>query len=453
MAINSNPTNNPTIKWGAIFIIALMLLSGVAVFIGSQNPSTPTNTSNQTPENVEQYSAEDVSGTIAEVFNTAIVGGKTSDGDKTVIDSRIKTIPGVESISSQFSPLSSDGSVTYIANLTLSSSTDHAQFADAVTQLELFDSPEVYFQASAQVEKEHEVLNAKGQLTRITLPNVQIQAIVSPLTIKGDSITGSLAAAFDGTKLVSAYLLEMQNLTASPTPISLSHEYPIQTLHASLSITGTLDYYPGLSSDSISSGINSLPSVSGVAVPFFPAVNTTLFVDYPDANTISSDLNAFVQNNPQSFDSFSLFPNGFSVGLTNTRVNAAKELLSTKVNELTSSNAALSFTPPRTQFLLDVNTTTPSTTLLASAIENYFNALDANADVQVYQNGIVSAQTLSPFDSNVSYAVPNNEISVALTPGHSVGDLVNVLINAIALRGELVYVNGVESRDENLTFI
>jgi hypothetical protein len=182
-------------------------------------------------------------------------------------------------------------------------------------------------------------------------------------------------------------------------------------------------------------------------------VNITLFVDYHDANVFSSDLNTFVQNNPQSFESFSLFPNGFSVKLTNTRVNDATELLSTKVNELTSSNVALSFTPPRTQFLLDVNTLNASTVTLASAIENYFNTLDANASVQIYQNGTVFAQTLSPFDSNVSYTVPNSEISVALTPGHSVGDVVKILINAIALRGEIVYVNGVESRDENLTFI
>ena len=447
-------TTNSTVKWGAIFIIGLMILSGVAVFFGSQyatnQPATPPDTNPATPE---QFFGTDVQGTIVEIFNTAIVGGQTSNGDKTVFDEKLQSIPGVESVTSQFSPLNQDGSVTYIANLNLSADMDHASFADAVYALELFDAPEVYFQASAQVEAEHEVKNSNEQLTRIKLPNTQIQAIVSPLTRKGDIIIGSLAATFQGTKLVSAYLLETQNVTASPTPISFSGSFPIHTLNPSLAVTGMLDYYPGLSLESLSGDVDAIPGVSGVSVPFFPSVSKTLEVQFSDANTHTNDLNAFVTTHPESFDSFALSTSGFSVNLTNASVNEARVLLSTKINELTASNTLLSFTAPRTQFLIDANTSDNSNADIALLIQNYFNALDANASIEVYQNGTVSAESISSPDSNAVFPVPFGEIEVSVFPGHDVNDLVNVFINSIALRGELAYINGVETREEDLSFI
>lgn len=450
MAIGTS-SNNSIVKWGSIFIIVLMLLSGVAVFFGSkssnQNKSpTPTD---QTPTNAEQFSGEDVQGTIVEVFNAAIVGGQTSDGDKTEIDVQLKTIPGVESLTSQFSPLNKDGSVTYIANISISSDTDHTAFADAVSQLNLFDSPEVYFQASIQIQTEQEVKNSKQQLTRITLPNAQIQAIVSPLTQKGDVITGVLAASFQGTQLVSAYLLETQNVTASPTPISLTKEYSIKSLQPVLSVVGTVDYFPGLSSQLFSADIQEISNVESVSIPFFPSVNNQLVVEYADANTMTGDLNTFVSTHPESFDQFFISQNGFVVGLKNVNVNEAKDLLSSKINELTSTHdAQITFTPPRTQFLIDANTSAVSNASVAAAIQNYFASFDSNASIEIYQNGLVSAAELAPIDSNVTYPLESGEIPVVVFPGHKEGDLVTIMVNAIALRGKIEYVNGVESLQE-----
>ncbi len=442
-------TTNSTVKWGALFIIVLMLLSGVAVFFGSQTATQPT-PNDTTPQNVEQFTGEDVQGTIVEVFSSAIVGGQTSDGDKTEIDALLQTISGVQSITSQFSPLQQDGSVTYIANLTLSVDVDRAAFAEDVLALELFDAPEIYFQASVQVESEHEVLNSKGQLTRITLPSSQIQSIVSPLTTKGDVISGTLAATFQGTKMVSAYLLETQNITASPTPISFSGEYSIQSLTPTLSITGEVDYFPGLSAESLSGDVESIAGVSGVTVPYFPAVDNTLLVEYSDINRLASDLNTFVSTHPESFDTFTRTTSGFSVRLTNATVSEAKTLLSQKINELSASNILLSFTAPRTQFLIDANTLDASNEDVSLLVENYFDSLDANASIEVYQNGTISASAITAPDTGESYSVSSGAIDVSVSPGHDVNDIITIYINAIALRGELVYVNGVETPENGL---
>lgn len=439
--------SNSTVKWGALFIIGLMLLSGVAVFFGSQatsqNPTTPN-----TPLQNESFFSEEVQGTIVEVFNTAVVGGQTSDGDKTEIDELLQTIPGVERISSQFSDLSGAGSVTYIANITLATGTDRGAFAEAVYELDLFDNPEVYFQASAQVAQEQEVLNSKQQLTRITLPNAQIQAIALPLTQKGDIISGSLAATFNGTNLVSAYILETQNVTASPTPISLSGEYSISTLQPSLAVAGMVDYYPGLSAEQLTSDVRALPGITAVSAPFFPSVNNILSVSWSDANTWTNDLNTFVSTRPESFSGFFSIPNGFAVQLNQVNVSEAKVLLENKVNELTSSNIILSFTPPRTQFLLDVNTSSVNNTPASSAIDAYFASLDANAALEIYQDGTVSVESVSAPDTNALFPVPNGVIPVSVFPGHAEGDIVKLLINAIALRGEIAYITGVESSEE-----
>ncbi len=447
MAISTNPTNNSTVKWGALFIIALMLLSGVAVFFGSQSASQ-TNSTSPTPANAEQFFGEDVSGTVVQVFNTAIVGGQMSDGDKTEIDAQLKSLAGVESITSQFSPLNQDGSVTYIANVTISSETDRASFAEAVIALDLFDTPEIYFQASAQVETQQEVLNTKQQLTRITLPSAQIQAIVSPVTQSGDAISGSLAATFQGTQLVSAYILETQNITASPTPISLTQDFPLQSLQPTLSVVGNVDYFPGLSQELLSADLKEIPLVTSVSVPFFPAVNNQLQVRFADANVLQADLNAFVASKPESFSSFLPTADGFVVGLNQVTAQEGKSLVENKINELRSVNTLIDFSSTRTQFLLDINTSSDSTTSVASAIENYFQSLDANASVEVYQNGFVTAVELVPSDGNTTYPLDEGFFPVAVWPGHQAGDAVNIVVNAIALRGKVVYVNGIESRVE-----
>lgn len=439
--------SNSTVKWGALFIIGLMLLSGVAVFFGSQTATQNPNTPN-TPLQNESFFAEEVSGTIVEVFNTAVVGGQTSDGDKTEIDELLQSLPGVERISSQFSDLSGAGSVTYIANITLATGTDRGAFAEAVYELDLFDNPEVYFQASAQVAQEQEVLNSQQQLTRITLPNAQIQAIALPLTVKGDVISGSLAATFNGTNLVSAYILETQNITASPTPISLSGEYSISTLQPSLAVAGMVDYFPGLSAEQLISEVNELPGTTSVTAPFFPAVNNVLSIQWEDANAWTNDLNTFVSTHPESFSAFYMIPNGFAVQLNQVNVNEAKVLVENKVNELTSSNIVLAFTPPRTQFLLDVNTSSVNNASVTSAIDAYFISLDANAALEIYQDGTISVESVSAPDSNAVFPVPNATIPVSVLPGHAQGDVVKLLINAIALRGEIAYITGVESSEE-----
>ncbi len=442
---NNTKTPNSSVKWGAIFIIFLMLLSGVAVFFGSQSATNqPTNPTDTTQTPLEQFSADDVSGTMVEIFNTAIVGGQTSDGDKTIFDEQLQSIPGVESVTSQFSPLNADGSVTYIANLNLSSSVDRAAFADAVYALDLFDSPEVYFQASVQVSAEHEVKNSKGQLTRITLPNTQIQAIVSSLTQKGDTINGTLAATFQGTKLVSAHLLETQNITASPSQISFSGEYPIKSLKAGLLVRGELDYFPGLSSENLSGEVAAINGVSSVAVPFLPFVNNTVFAEFKDASMFSSDLNSYFATHPESFESFSLTPIGFSVNLKNINFAEAKDLLSMKINEITSSNAVLSFTAPRTQFLIDANTTTASNSNTATRIQDYFESLDANAKIDIYQQGFFTIDSLTPPDTNIIYSIPNGEVSMAILPGRQVGDIIKGRIYATTSRGEISFPSGEE---------
>ena len=446
MAISTTPKSS-SIKWGAILIIALMLLSGVAVFVGSQSATQePTDT---TTTEFHQYTAEEVQGTILEVFSSAIVAGDVIETDKTVIDAAIQDIENVESVSSQFAQISTTaGDRTYIANVKLKDGADKAVFVDAVNMLEYFSIPEIYFDGSIQVEADHEVLNEDNQLTRITLPITQIPAIVFAQTEQGDVITGTLAAAFQGTNMVNAYVLESQNLTASPTPISFSKEYEIVQLLPSLSVAGTVEYYPGFSAESLISDIEDLPGVEGVTIPFFPTVNNTLNVDYADANTITAELQAYVQTHAESFTTFTPYNGGFSVGLNQVNASEAKVLLTDEIGALTFQNPVVVFDAPINQFLIDMNTLSVVNGAVATALESYFASLDANASVEVYQNGFVSAETISTNDNTQTFTVPNSVISVSLSPGHSVGQSVLILVNAIALRGELAYVNGVENPSE-----
>ncbi|MEK6902383.1 MAG: hypothetical protein AABX02_02225, partial [archaeon] len=80
-----------------------------------------------------------------------------------------------------------------------------------------------------------------------------------------------------------------------------------------------------------------------------------------------------------------------------------------------------------------------------SSIYSYFEAWPVDVNVEIFQNGQVSAETLFVSDLNQSVLVENGVIPVSVQPGHAIGDLVAIQINGIVVNGSLVYVNGLES--------
>jgi len=437
------PGPSMAMRVGAGLIILLMLLSGAAVFLASQSSPTNPDTPNPEAPNLKTYIAQDVKGKITLILPSAIVGGNTTTTDKSVIDEALGKLPGVKSIESRYTELAAGSStLTYLANVQLSSIEDKDSFAEAMSTFTLLESPEVYFQASVSIPNKLVGVTQSNESKDITLTQTTIQAIVSPQTQKDHDVSGAVSVTYQGETLVSVYLLENQNLSLTPSPISLTGEYVVSSLSDKYSIAGTWSYLPSFDAQKMKTDIESISGIIFVDEPIIPFVDNMLSLSFSDANAYLEDVNAFIQLNPDQFLSVSGFNNTLNVELGNISLAQAKIDIQSAIESVAATNVEMVFQDPLTQFLVDVNIPIAKETQAQAALMEYFDSLDANVDI--YQNGQIDLSTITDPDTNVVYDVPNGLVPVVVKPGHVVGDSVLIQISAIAQNGILSYINGVE---------
>lgn len=439
----AKPGPSMAMRVGAGLIILLMLLSGAAVFLASQ--TNTTNPDSPTPDapNLKTYIAQDVKGKITLILPSAIVGGNTTITDKSVLDEALGNLPGVKSIESRYTELATGGSeLTYLANIQLSSIEDTDAFTEAMSAFTLLETPEVYFQASVSVPQKLVGVSQSNESKDITLTQTTIQAIVSPQTQKDHEVSGAVSITYQGETLVSVYMLENQNLSLTPTPISLTDEYGISSLSDKYSIAGTWSYIPSFDAQALKAGMEAIPGILFVDEPIIPYIDNLLSLDFVDANMYVEDVNAYAQLHPDQFLSVSGFNNTLNIELGTISLAQAKMDLQSVVESAAATNVEITFQDPLTQFLVDVNIPIANEATAQVALQEYFTSIGANVDI--YQNGQIELSTITDPDTNTVYDVPNGMVPVVVKPGHAVGDSVWMQISAIAQNGVLTYINGVE---------
>lgn len=443
METTPKPGPSMSMKVGAALIIAIMLFSGAAVFFASQSNNSDTTDPNTQNPTLTTYLAEEVTGKVTQVFPSVIVGGNTTSGDKSVIDEELAKLPGVTKLESQFTQLDSGSSqLTYLANIELSSLDDKESFLDALSTVTTISNPEVYFQASVQVPATLTGKSQANETKTFTLPQTTIQAIVSTQTSVNNDISGTVSVTYSGDQLASAYMVEAQNVSLTPTPVSLSGTYALSGLQNRYSIAGTLSYVPDLNGDVLQKEIGMISGVSSVDEPIIPFIDNTLVLTFTDANSFVDDVNDYIQLHADEYQSVSGYNNTLSVDLGHVTLVQAKTALASAIDNAASTNVEIEFQDPVTQFLIDVNVSATNPAPTTAALKDYFTNLGASVDI--YQNGSVALAEIVAPDTNTTYAVPDGAMPVVVTPGHSIGDMILIQISAIALSGELSYINGVE---------
>lgn len=440
---STKPGPSIAMRVGAGIIILLMLLSGAAVFLASQ--ATPTNPDSPTgpAPDLKTFLAQDVKGKVTLVLPSAIVGGNTTITDKSVLDEALGDLPGVQTIESSFTQLdSTSNELTYLANVQLSSMEDKEAFAEAMSSFTLLIAPEVYFQASVSVPQKLTGVSQSNESKDITLPQTTIQAIVSPQTEKDHDISGAISVTYQGETIVSVYMLENQNDSLTPTPISLTQEYTIYSLSDKYSIAGTWSYIPSFDETSLKSDIEAIPGIVFVDEPIIPLIDNLLSLNFTDANSYVDDLNAYAQLHPEQFLSVNGFDDTLNVELGNIPLDQAKIELQMAIESAAATNVEIVFQEPITQFLVDVNIPIANESQAQAAVMEYFVSMGASVDI--YQNGQIELSTITNPDTNTTYDVPNGLVPVVVKPGHAVGDSVLMQISAISQSGVLSYINGVE---------
>lgn len=447
MALNTSTSErSPLIKWGAIAVIALMLLSGAAVYLASTTQDGTNPDPNTDPNSGVQRTlvSNEVQATVKELFPSAVIISETSETDKTALDEAIVGIPGVRGINSQFTRLDfNSGSVSYLGQISLTADANKELFIDSIFETGMFSSPEIYFQALIETPIEVQAVSETGKAETVRLPSNQVLGYVTLYTQKDDVVMGPLQIVMLGNQVQNAFLFESQNVSQSPTPLSLSVTAPILELQSKLIVTGGIHYFPNFSEEMVENSLNAIPSLQGIDNIIIPRKDNVLVINFSQSAAVADDVNSFVEAHAGQFASFDRDGNALLVGLGSITLAEAKLLLTQAIESSLQTSVQVDFTDPQTQLLVDVNTTSQNTQQAAQAIENYFKSLDANAFIQSYQPGILSISSLN--DGNTSYAVPDSKLNVYLLPGHSIGNNVTVQVSATLIRNALVEASGLEA--------
>lgn len=446
MALNTSTTErSPLIKWGAIAVIALMLLSGAAVYLASTTQENTTPTPDDPSAGITRtLVSNEVEATVKDLFPAAVIISQTSETDKSALDEAVGSIPGVRGIQSQFTKLDfNSGAVSYLGQVSLTTDANKELFIDSLFETGLFSSPEIYFQALMETPIEVTAVSEDGKSESVKLPSNQVLGYTTLFTRSGDKVIGPLQIIMQGKQVVNAFLFESQNVSQSPKPLALSVTAPVLELQSKLIVTGGLDYVPNFSESTIESAFDGIPSLSGVDNVIIPRRDNTLIITFPQAEVVASDVNAFIQSRPTEFVSLDADANVLFVSLGNISLPQAKQLLKQAIESSLQTSVALDFTNPQFQLLVDVNTSSSNTLQAAQAIENYFSSLDANAQIQSYQPGILSLSSLN--DGNASYSIPDSKLNAYLLPGHAIGNNATVQVSATLIRDELVEASALET--------
>ncbi|MEK6821533.1 MAG: hypothetical protein AABY11_04000, partial [archaeon] len=327
-------TPKPATRWAAIFIVGLMLLSGVAVFFaagaGGETPTPGSST-------VETFIASDITGEVTTIFPTAIIGGQTLESDKTVIDEIVLQLSFVEGVNSQFTRIDTTSSeLAYLATVSLSAEADRAAFVEAVSQVDVLSNVEVYFQASASVPSTMTGQSQAGVSKTFTLSQPIVQAIISPQTQVGDSIVGSVSATFQGEIPVSAYMVESQNLARTPVSLSKEQEVTIDTLENRISATGVVTFTPSFSGEWLQTSLSALPHITNVETPILPFLDRDLVAIFPNAESVKGNVQLFMVDNPNVFTDVQASGSQLVVTLGDVSLVEAKTALKEIVEEALS---------------------------------------------------------------------------------------------------------------------
>lgn len=447
---------NAITRWGSIIIAFLLLTSGAAFFIysnssnGNSNDDSSGNNSNNTDGGIaEVFISDEIEGKVTSVFFKAIVAAVLDNPDKLSIDGSLRKIENVVSLNSEIGFLSPDSnSQLYRAEVVLQSGSDRVSFAQSVFSSGLFDSPEIFFQASVLVPKNVNAQNEQGVSKVIILPDTQILGFVSPSTQEDNTISGNISIVLQNNQVVQSFLIESQNVSLSPVPISSFESGIVSSLLPSLTITGAVPFSPSLSIELLETELSLLNEVEGVKPMAIPEIDSTLTIVWNDGSGIASDLNEMVSQNSDMFSSFAVVPSGFEVELANTTVSDAKSFFRTKMDELTLTNNDVSFVEPITQIWVDMNTSQNDTSTVYQSVKDYFDSHYPNSKLDIFQDAWVSLDRITIPDSNQFYPIDSGQIPVSLFPGHSLGDIVFLQVNAIVVQGEIVSIAGMEKVEQ-----
>ena len=233
------------LKIGGIAIVAVMAFSMIAAaFIYVPEDSGANTDGINTNPIVNSFVYDlDFSSTAIKELNSFRMVAKTSNLDKSQIDSAIQGMDGVSKVGSEFRN-NANGVWDYFAEITLKKTANLNDILNQIFELE-------YFTDGEKVAMKYMTINSPGMLTlynseldinrNFEFTSTTLPALVSIETVSGDTISLNGSVTLRGMNITALEIIEASNETAQPQYFSVNETLPIISLGNELLFEGQTD--------------------------------------------------------------------------------------------------------------------------------------------------------------------------------------------------------------------
>lgn len=429
-------------KWIVWLIIILMLFSTVGLFFSGlppapSNPSLNPNLPVEPVEPEKRLNAESIEAKVIEVFPTLLLGGSTQEADITLIDAQVQqSFSGIQNIESSYSSQSdlANNKLIYLATLSLQPG---IRVEDAVVALNanvpLLSELSANVQGVVELPSMIEFTDSEtNQAVLIDLDNPFVQTLLYPETRKDHRIRVTLSGVFKGKTPLRLVALELENITLTPQPKTITLQAPLAQLEPRLAFEGTMPFSTYASKEYLQQLLQKIQGVISVEAGVLPQDN---------ALQVNMDANVLADKNQSDWNNlFSSIPGVQATVLTGTQTLAL--FLDGDANTVNIQHAVLQLLqgetvffqePQPTPFFADVNISTPMEGVPAagSAVKKAFSENGWTSVSFQYASLDVNALT----DGNTAYAWPSGKLPTLVQPGHAVGDVISVQVDFQVIDG------------------
>ena len=236
----------------ALALGILMLLStiGFAFYAVSDNaqPGTPKDDETQPEQPATQikFTADGISAKISELMPVIKIAGSTNEYGIVKIDSAIAQIQGVKNIESLFGD-TTKRPLTYVATIYFEKGLTVSDLVKKIEETGLVSGIDGYSYAVVELPKKIVFKSENSDLNlskEYEFSDSLSNAYVGLNSIKGDEITATVSATFQGAKLVDYLSVEEENISAKPVQGTAVLEVPLKSLEASLFFSGKAFFSP-----------------------------------------------------------------------------------------------------------------------------------------------------------------------------------------------------------------